>query len=213
MGGNTWSMLSKETPDDVFWFENFNTCILYIVKELEDDAYKYIKSQGLSRHLSSTNHKLTRWLLGSGIVEHPGGAIRTGAVFRTPLSQEPHRFNAENLSSYLEAHCGDMGKARVYWMGILGRFASQASNLIPLKLFKKRFAGSSNVVRDFLTRADCREVFCRQLSDQLIYCQECSERPILHNILKDEDAMRIHLTGHHESSDARKAMNDLLLSI
>lgn len=103
-----------------------------------------------------------------------------------------------------------MEKARIDKMGALGRWASKAPHLF---LFGISKGETYDIVRDFITRADGREVFCSQLSDQLVYCQECSERLILYNILKDEDAMRIHLTGHHESSDARKAMNDLLLSI
>lgn len=63
-----------------------------------------------------------------------------------------------------------------------------------------------------MLRTDCAEVFCRQLSDQLVPCKSCNERPILFNVIKDEGAMRNHVNNHHDWSAARESLYQLLKS-
>lgn len=62
-------------------------------------------------------------------------------------------------------------------------------------------------------REERKKVFCRQLANQWSVCKGCLERPILYNVLKDEEAMRAHLKEHqHESEGApEKELYELLL--
>ena len=96
-------------------------------------------------------------------------------------------------------------------MGQSLRISSLVANIF-LRIDKRNLTASYEPVRAFVARVSCKEEFCRQLSDQLVYCDDCTERPVLHNILKDEDAMRTHLDKHNNESDAKRALYDLLLS-
>lgn len=142
-----------------------------------------------------------------------GGAERSGSVFWTRLSQEPSCIDVQTLRSYIDSQCEKMGKAPIIeTMGSIVRLVSETPNSILLPVTKRKFGETYDSVRDFVMRADCREVCCMQLSDQLAYCRKCSARPILYNILKNQNAMRTHLNEHDENSDAKKLMNELLLS-
>ena len=96
-------------------------------------------------------------------------------------------------------------------MGQTLRILSLAADVF-LWIDKRKLTVSYEPVRDFVARVSCKEEFCQQLSDQLVYCDDCTERPVLYNILKDEDAMRRHLAEHHSEADAKKALYDMLLS-
>ena len=54
-------------------------------------------------------------------------------------------------------------------------------------------------VRDSFLGKECKERFCKQLSDQLVFCEGCGQRPILYNVIRDEDSVERHLRGHQRS--------------
>ena len=59
---------------------------------------------------------------------------------------------------------------------------------------------SYEYIRESFLGPDCVEIFCRQMTDQLVFCKECGEIPMLLHILKDQDRMEIHLKQHKHDS-------------
>ena len=89
------------------------------------------------------------------------------------------------------------------------------NSLVPkigLALSKLTIKESYGSVRDYMLRPDSKEVFCRQLSDQLTLCEGCFERPILYNVIKNEEAMQNHLKNHNYGGWARDELYQMLMS-
>ena len=71
---------------------------------------------------------------------------------------------------------------------------------------------SYRFIENSIVGTDCKEAFCRQLSDQLLFCEKCHARPILFNVQKDEYQMRRHLERHQHENDSHRSLAELLLS-
>ena len=67
-------------------------------------------------------------------------------------------------------------------------------------------------VQGFMLSRTRNETFCEQLSDQLVVCEQCHERPILFNVLKEEFSMQLHLLRHQQESATRTQLYELLMS-
>ena len=85
---------------------------------------------------------------------------------------------------------------------------------VGLALSRRNLQFSYDDVRKCMLADDCKEEFCRQLSDQLVFCQRCGQKPILYNIIRDEDAMKRHLCDHtsEERSADLEGIRQMLLS-
>ncbi|KAG6997760.1 hypothetical protein G7Y79_00038g075190 [Physcia stellaris] len=185
--------------------------ILYSVTKDEDRMRRHLENTAIKEvRIGSFSTCFCRRF--NAHIAKPSGAVeRTGATFKSPLSREAYKFNIQELSSYIDNQCEKIDKARCHRMGQSLRISSLVANIF-LRIDKRNLTASYEPVRAFVARVSCKEEFCRQLSDQLVYCDDCTERPVLHNILKDEDAMRTHLDKHNNESDAKRALYDLLLS-
>ena len=75
---------------------------------------------------------------------------------------------------------------------------------IGLLMSRRNLGFSYDAVRKSMLAADCKEEFCRQLSDQLVLCEKCGERPILYNVIRDEDRMKRHLCDHKLEHDSQE---------
>ena len=73
---------------------------------------------------------------------------------------------------------------------------------------------SYDKVRESVLAPDCKEEFCRQLSDQLVHCERCGQRPILYSVIRDEDSMKRHLSDHklEQESEDHMDIKEKLLS-
>ena len=60
-------------------------------------------------------------------------------------------------------------------------------------------------VQNSLLAKDCKEELCRQLSDQLVFCEDCGQKPILYTVIRDEDSMKRHLKDHKGESREQDA--------
>lgn len=109
------------------------------------------------------------------------------------------------LSEINRSQCEDMTQAYV---------ASSVTVLrkLSLALSKPTIRESYDSVRDFVSRPDSMEIYCRQLSDQLTLCESCFERPILYNVVKDEAAMQNHISNHNYGGWARDSLYQMLMS-
>ncbi len=131
-----------------------------------------------------------------------------GALMRSPLSQRTCNFDIATLRSYVDGHCESLDGAGCQEFIKVFRGMRVAPILHAMLVSESKHSKSYDCFNEYLQRPDCEWVFCRQLSE------ECGERPILYNILKDEDAMQRHLNHHHAESDARAAlMNPLVAEV
>lgn len=142
------------------------------------------------------------------------GPEMQGALMRSPLSQRTCNFDLETLRSYVDDRCESLdGTGCREFIKIL-RGMRVAPILLPMFMSESKQSKSYDWLQEYLQRPDCEWIFCRQLSDQLVICEECGERPILYNVLKDEDTMQRHLDHHHAESDARAVlMNNLVAEV
>jgi len=142
------------------------------------------------------------------------GPEMQGALMCSPLSQRTCNFDIGTLRSYVDDHCESLDEAGCQEFIKVFRGMRVAPILLPMLVSESKHSKSYDCFKEYLQRPDCEWVFCRQLSDQLVICEECGERPILYNVLKDEDAMQRHLNHHHAESDARAAlMNNLVAEV
>ncbi|CAF9937324.1 MAG: hypothetical protein HETSPECPRED_000495 [Heterodermia speciosa] len=152
-----------------------------------------------------------------------GDKIRKGTMFRTPLSQTScsdtkaktdmihrlqeyieTRFDDENYedlsegekpSTYLVPSLCEGQKLALEWDRLF-RYPK-----IPLCFVRPYFSDSYDDIRSSLRGKDVEEKFCEQLSDQLVFCEECGQRPILFNVIRDEDSMKRHFGGDKRENE------------
>jgi len=135
-----------------------------------------------------------------------------GALMRSPLSQRTCNFDIGTLRSYVDGRCESLNGAGCQEFIKVFRGMRVAPILHAMLVSESKQSKSYDYFIEYLQRPDCEWIFCRQLSDQLVICEECGERPILYNVLKDEDAMQRHLNHHHAESDARAALMNTLVA-
>lgn len=135
-----------------------------------------------------------------------GDATRNGVWFRTPLSQSScsdirtKTDMIEALQNYIEVEFKFIGPVRCEELTYVFRHSWKDPELC-LSLSRHNLQYSYDDVRKCMLAADCKEEFCRQLSDQLVFCERCGQRPILYNVIRDEDSMRRHLSDHKRESE------------
>ncbi len=144
--------------------------------------------------------------------DNVAGPETQGTLMGSPLSQKTCNFDLETLRSYVDDRCESLdGTGCREFIKILCGMRV-APILLPMFMSESKQSKSYDWLQEYLQRPDCEWIFCRQLSDQLVICEECGERPILYNVLKDEDAMQRHLNHHHAESDARAALMNTLVA-
>lgn len=142
-------------------------------------------------------------------VDGPG---TQGILMGSPLSQKSCNLDLWTLRSFIDDRCESLDEAGCQEFIKVLRGLCAAPILLPMLVFESKDSQSYDWLQEYLQRADCEWVFCRQLSDQLVICQECGERPIFYNVLKNEDAMRQHLNNHHAETNARLALMNTLVA-
>jgi len=146
--------------------------------------------------------------------DNVAGPETQGSLMGSPLPQKTRKFDLGTLRSYIDDRCESLDEAGCREFIKVLRGIRVAPILPFILMSESKHSKSYDWLQEYLQRPDCEWVFCRQLSDQLVICQECGERPILYNVLKDEDAMQRHLNHHHAESDARAAlMNSLVAEV
>ena len=105
------------------------------------------------------------------------------------------------VREFVDDFCNKMDDEKQYHQmtdTFRGMVESPDSVLRPAYL---RWPTSYRYVKASLRDEDCKDVFCQQLSDQLVYCNECAGRPVLHIVQKDEASMKQHLRNHKNETD------------
>ena len=131
----------------------------------------------------------------------PRDASRKGLLFRTPLSQtSPRKIEdspdiTKGVQEYIETRFKEIDKARcqeltAVW-GAMLKFPRASVFLTGLQM-----SDSYDQMRKSFRGKDRKKEFCEQMSDQLVFCEECGQRPILYNGMRDEDSMDHHLNYH-----------------
>lgn len=105
----------------------------------------------------------------------------------------------EGLQEYIEKrfNCIDEACCQELTMPCCPSFQFPKTSLF---FYKPTLSASYDDMRSALRGKDCKEKFCEQLSDQLVFCDKCHQRPILYNIIRDEDFMKYHLSEHRRES-------------
>ena len=106
------------------------------------------------------------------------------------------------LQEYIDKRFMKIDKARCLELTIVYRASLELSRL---NVYRSRFllSDSYNDVRESFVGIGCKERFCEQLSDQLVFCEECDQKPILYNVIRDKDSVKRHLRDHSRRSQVQ----------
>ena len=147
-----------------------------------------------------------------------GDETRNGVWFRTPLSKSScsdigaKSDMIEALHNYIEVEFKSIDPDRCEEL-VYGFRHDLTDPKFYLSFSRHNLRYSYDDVLKSMLAADCKEEFCRQLSDQLVFCERCGQRPILYNVIRDEDSMTHHLSGHkRESGIYVEEIKQMLLS-
>ncbi|CAF9937321.1 MAG: hypothetical protein HETSPECPRED_000494 [Heterodermia speciosa] len=173
----------KETPDDDWWYDHFTPYTLEAGARLESKVWKI-----LNREERGTFDP----------------AARTGYFFRTPLSQAKTSYTKfdsemiEELYSNTDSLFKNMSQSTC--QELVG-FARSELGSLSGRLIAPKFKSS---LREFRQRDHPESEFCAELSDQLAYCPNCYQRPILFHVTRDTHFMERHLYYHQQRSEEER---------
>lgn len=213
MGNSISALLKgpKESSHDAFWYKYINVGVLQVAAKLEMEAYKQMKKPGKLK-LAVFQHSMLTEATGGGIAIHDSDFdTRTGMIFSTALSRRTAIYDHTVIRSFIEDRCANVSKRRAAELTENFRIIHENPQFA-LDQLEGAMPTSFVYVKEGLVGKDCKNIFCKELSDQLAFCEECHARPILYSVIKDEDRMRRHLEKHRKGNTQDKALRDLLLS-
>ena len=206
--------IPAETRHDLFWCKNFNIGVLAITASLEKEAYKLLVNR---KHNLKTMKNMVS-------AEFPKGArrfqdigkraTRKGIKLCTPISNGKRTYDMDALKQIINNRFEalDWTQCRALTGKYRSLTSSRLGQLIMLRSAKVNLPASYEHVQGFWLSSTRDETFCQQLSDQLVVCEQCQERPILFNLIKDEHAMQQHLFNHQQENTARTQLYERLMS-
>ena len=137
---------------------------------------------------------------------------RSGTTFHTPISTGS-RLLRPGVEDIIEDLCSKIVNDDQQCRGTTDTFRGMidSPNFI-LSLACVRVPRSYRYIKRSLRGENCKEVFCRQLSDLLVFCKDCKIRPMEHIVTKDEAAMKEHLGNHRVETDQHRTLYKRLMS-
>ena len=137
-------------------------------------------------------------------------AQRKGATFHTPLTTGTCHIRP-GVEDVVEDLCREIDEEQYRLITQKFQDLVESPKFI-LWLACLRLPTSYRYVHASLQNKKCKDVFRRQLSDQLVFCRGCKARPIRHMVTKNQAAMKEHLDKHEHETDDHKKLYQFLKS-